>query len=58
VSAIQQHPLQRPLVQHGDLPQQARAVAVLQVEQSVEAPVDVVGQVCDLLPEVVRVVAA
>jgi hypothetical protein len=58
VSAIQQHPLQCPLVQPSDLPQQARAVAVLQVEQSVEAPVDVVGQIRDLLPEVVRVVAA
>jgi hypothetical protein len=31
---------------------------MFQVEQSVEAPVDVVGQVRDLLPEVVRVITA
>jgi hypothetical protein len=45
------------LVQRADLLEQADAVAVLQVEQPIEVPVQVVRQVGDLLPQlVVRVV--
>jgi hypothetical protein len=40
-------------VQAAHLPQEADAVAVFQVEQPVEVPVQVVGQEGDLLPELV-----
>jgi hypothetical protein len=41
------------LVQGTDLLEQANPVAVLQVEQPVEVPVEVVRQVGDLLPQLV-----
>jgi len=56
--AIQQHPLQCPLVQVGDLPEQAHPVAVLEIQQTVQAPMDVVGQIDDLLPQIIGVEAA
>ena len=40
-----------PLVQLGDAGDQARPVGVLQVEQRVEIPVQVVGEVGDLVPQ-------
>jgi hypothetical protein len=40
-------------VQAAHLPQEADAVTVFQVEQSIEVPVQVVGQEGDLLPELV-----
>jgi hypothetical protein len=40
-------------VQAAHLPKEADAVAVFQVEQPVEVPVQVVGQEGDLLPELV-----
>jgi hypothetical protein len=42
-----------PFVQVAHLPQQADPVAVLQVEQRVERPVQVVGEIGDLLPQLV-----
>jgi hypothetical protein len=42
-----------PFVQRADLPEQADAVAVLQIQQLVETPVQVVRQEGDLLPELV-----
>jgi hypothetical protein len=45
------------LVQVAHLPQQLDPVAVLEVEQRVEAPVQVVSEVGDLLPQLVVRVA-
>jgi hypothetical protein len=45
--------LPRALVQAADLLQQADPVPVLQVEQPVEVPVQVVRQEGDLLPQLV-----
>jgi hypothetical protein len=46
------------LVQPAHLPQQPDPVAVLQVEQTVEVPVQVIGEIGDLLPEFVVCVVA
>jgi hypothetical protein len=45
-------------VQPADLLQEPDAVTVLELEQPVEVPVQVVGQVADLLPQLVEVVVA
>jgi hypothetical protein len=45
--------LPRALVQPTDLLQQPDPVAVLEVEQPVKIPVQVVGEVGDLLPQLV-----
>jgi hypothetical protein len=45
-------------VQRGDLSQKPDAVAVLEREQFVEAPVQVVREIRDLLPELVLRVSA
>jgi len=47
-----------PLVQTAHLLQQPDPVAVLEVEQDVELPVQVVGEIGDLLPELVVCVPA
>jgi hypothetical protein len=52
------HSLPRPFVEFADLLQQPDAVAVLQVEQRVEGPVQVVRQVGDLLPDLLGRVSA
>jgi hypothetical protein len=44
-------------VQSGDLLQQPHPVAVLEVEQVVQPPMQVVGQVAQLLPELVYRIA-
>jgi hypothetical protein len=51
-------PLPGPFVQHGDLAQEPNPVTVLEFHQIVEAPVQVVRQVGDLLPELVMGVSA
>jgi hypothetical protein len=45
-------------VQGADLLQQPDPVTVLEVEQGVERPVQVVGEIGDLLPQLVVVVPA
>jgi len=50
--------LPSPFVQVAHLLQQPDPVAVLEVEQGVERPVQVVGEVGDLLPELVVCVPA
>jgi hypothetical protein len=47
-----------PFVQRAHLLQQPDPVAVLEVEQDVEGPVQVVGEIGDLLPEFVLRVPA
>jgi len=47
-----------PFVQVAHLLQQPDPVAVLEVEQDVERPVQVVGEIGDLLPELVVCVPA
>jgi hypothetical protein len=47
------HSLPCAFVQAADLPQEPDAVAVFQVEQPIEIPVQVVRQEGDLLPELV-----
>jgi hypothetical protein len=56
VQLATEHPLPRPFVELTDLLEQADPVAVLEVEQGVERPVQVVRQVGDLLPDLVLVV--
>jgi hypothetical protein len=51
-------PLPGPFVQHGDLPKKPDPVAVFECEQLIEAPVQVIRQVADLLPELVLRVPA
>jgi len=46
-----------PLVQAGDLLEQPDPVAVFEVQQGVQTPVQVVREVSDLLPELVDGVA-
>jgi len=53
-----EHSLPCAFVQAADLAQQPDPVTVLQVQQPVEVPVQVVGQVGDLLPQFVVGVAA
>jgi hypothetical protein len=45
--------LPRALVQAGDLLEQPDPVAVFEIQQGVQAPVQVVRQVGDLLPDLV-----
>jgi hypothetical protein len=45
-------------VEAGHLAQQADPVTVLQTEQAIEVPVQVVAEIGDLTPKVVLVVAA
>jgi hypothetical protein len=42
-----------PLVQAGDLLEQPDPVAVFEVQQGIETPVQVVREISDLLPELV-----
>jgi hypothetical protein len=51
-----EHPLPRPFVEFANLFEQANPIAVLEIEQRVERPVQVVRQVGDLLPDLVEVV--
>jgi hypothetical protein len=53
-----EHSLPCAFVQPAHLPQQPDPVPVLQIEQPVEIPVQVVGEVGDLLPQFVVGVAA
>jgi len=46
------------LVQAGDLREEPDAVAVFEIQQRVEAPVQVVREVGDLLPDLVHGVAS
>jgi hypothetical protein len=45
-------------VQATDVPQEPDPVAVFQVEQAVEAPVQVISEVGDLLPQLIGCVTA
>jgi hypothetical protein len=45
------HSFPRPFVEAGHLVDHPAAIAVLQVEELVEVPMEVIGQVGDLLPE-------
>jgi hypothetical protein len=50
--------LPRALVQAGDLFEEPDPIAVFEIQQGVEAPVQVVRQVGDLLPDLVDGVAS
>jgi len=50
---VTDHSLPRAFVQAGHPFEQPDAVAVFEVQQGVEAPVQVIGEVRDLLPDLV-----
>jgi len=52
-SANVRHPLPGSLVQPGHLIDEFRPIAMLEVEKRVEAPVQVVGEIGDLAPQLV-----
>src|SRR3954454_6071615 len=56
-SAMLSHRLPCPVVQRDDGAHHAHPIEVLEIEQVLKAPVQVIGQVRDLLPQCVRWIA-